>query len=63
MKYQLLISRHEGVGLKNYNDSKAFFEYANNIDGISENICNLIKEYKVLIVFDDVIADMLNNKK
>ena len=26
-KYQLLINKHDGVGLKHYNDSKAFNEY------------------------------------
>ena len=64
-KYQLLIIKREGVGLKHCNDLKAFIEYSNTIDDIYENIeeYNLNKERKILIVFDDMIADMLNNKK
>ena len=64
-KYQLLINKREGVGLKHCNDLKAFIEYSNTIDDIYENIeeYNLNKERKILIVFDDMIVDMLNNKK
>ena len=64
-KYQLLINKRKGVGLKHCNDLKAFIEYSNTIDDIYENIeeYNLNKERKILIVFDDMIADMLNNKK
>ena len=64
-KYQLLINKREGVGLKHCNDLKAFIEYSNTIDDIYENIeeYNLNKERKILIVFDDMSADMLNNKK
>ena len=64
-KYQLLINKREGVGLKHCNDLKAFIEYSNTIDDIYENIeeYNRNKERKILIVFDDMIADMLNNKK
>ena len=64
-KYQLLINKREDVGLKHCNGLKAFIEYSNTIDDIYENIeeYNLNKERKILIVFDDMIADMLNNKK
>ena len=37
-KYQLLINKREGVGLKHCNDLKAFIEYSNTIDDIYENI-------------------------
>ena len=37
-KYWLLINKREDVGLKEYNDSKAFIEYSNDIDDIYENI-------------------------
>ena len=35
------------------------------MDDIYKNIqeCNLNKKQKILIVFDDMIADMLSNKK
>ena len=53
------------VGLKHYDDSKAFIGYSNDIQYIYKNISeyNLGKKHKVLIVFDDMIADMINNKK
>ena len=47
------------------NDYKAFIEYSNDMDHIYKNIgeYNPIKKRKILIVFDDMIVDMLNNKK
>ena len=47
------------------NDSKAFIEYSNDTDDIYKNIeeYNPNKKRKILIVFDDVIADMFSNKK
>ena len=46
-------------------DSKAFIEYSNDKDDIYKNIekYNLNKKRKILIVFDDIIADMLSNKR
>ena len=53
------------TGLKHFNDSKAFIEYSNGMDDIYKNIehYNPNKKLKILIVFDDMIADMLSNKK
>ena len=64
-KYKLLINKCKGVGLNEYNDSKAFIEYSNDMDDIYENIeeYSQDKERKILIVFYDMIADMLFNKK
>ena len=64
-KYQYLINKRESTGLKHFNDHKAFIEYSNDIQDIYKNIeeHNLIKKRKVLIVFDDVIVDMINDKK
>ena len=64
-KYQYLINRRESVGLKHFNDPKAFIEYSNDMHDVYKNIdnYNLNKENKILIVFDDMIADMINNKK
>ena len=61
-KCQLFINKHKGVGLTHYNDSKAFIEHS---DDIYENIeeYNLNNERKKLIVFNNMIADMLRNKK
>ena len=64
-KYQYLINERESVGLKHFNDPKAFIEYSNDMRDIYKNIdsYNLNKENKILIVFDDMIADMISNKK
>ena len=64
-KYQYLINKHEKVGLDHFNDPKAFQEYSNDMHDVYKNIedYNPIKKRKVLIVFDDMIADMINNKK
>ena len=64
-KYQYLINKRESVGLKHFNDPKAFIEYSNDMHSVYENIdnYNLSNENKILIVFDDMIADMINNKK
>ena len=47
------------------NDSKAFIEFSNEMNDIYKNIeeYNSNKRGKILIVFDDMIADMLSNKK
>ena len=62
---QFLISKRESTGLKHFNDPKAFIEYSNDMQNVYENIdeYNTDKERKILIVFDDMIADMINNKK
>ena len=62
-KYQLLINKSEGVGLKEYNDSKAFVEYSNDMDDKNIEEHNPDKKHKVLTVFDNMIADILSNKK
>ena len=64
-KYQYLINKRESVGLKHFNDPKAFIEYSNDMHDVYKNIdeYNPDKENKILIVFDDMIADMINNKK
>ena len=63
-KCQYLISKREKLGLNHYDDSTAFIEYSNNIEDVYKNIekYNLGKKRKELIVFDDRIADMNDNK-
>ena len=63
-KYRFLIDKRENAGLEHFNDSKAFIEYSNDMDEIYKNIeeYNPNKKRKQLIVFDDMIADMLSNK-
>ena len=64
-KYQFLINNRESTGLKHFSDPKPFIEYSNDMQDVYKNIndYNLNKENKILIVFDDMIADMINNKK
>ena len=64
-KYQNLINKREKVGLDHFKDPWAFIEYSNDMQDIYKNIedYNPGKKRKVLIVFDDMIADMINNKK
>ena len=64
-KYQYLINKREKVGLDHFNDRKTFIEYSNDMRDVYKNIedYNLGRERKTLIVFNDMIADMINNKK
>ena len=64
-KYQYLINKREKVGLDHSNDAKAFMEYSNDMQDVYKNIeeYNPIKKRKVLIIFDDMIANMINNNK
>ena len=64
-KYQYLINKGEKVSPKHYDDPKAFIEYSNDMQDFYKNIeeHNLCKKREVLIVFDDIIADMITNKK
>ena len=64
-KYQYLINIRAKVGLKCFNDPKAFIEYSNDKCDVYKNIdeYNINKERKILIVFDDMIADFIKNKK
>ena len=64
-KYQLLINKRDSTSLKYFNDSKAFIEYSNGMDDIYKNIeeYNPNEKRKILIAFDNLIADMLSNKK
>ena len=64
-KCQYLINKREGVGIDHFNDPQAFIEYSNDMRNVYKNIYyyNLDKENKILIVFDDMVADMINNKK
>ena len=64
VKYQLLINKRESTELNHLNDFKIFMEYSNDIDDVYKNIeeYNPNKKHKILIVFDDLIADMSRHK-
>ena len=64
-KYGFLIKKRKDVGAKHFSDPNAFIECSNRIDDVYVNIddYNHSKRRKILIVFDDMIADIMSNKK
>ena len=64
-KNQYLINKRNGVGINHFNDPKAFIEYSNDMQDVYKDIndYNPDKENKILMVFDDMIPDMINNEK
>ena len=61
----MLINKHKIVGLNDCNDPKVFSGRLKDMDDIIESIdnCNPNKTHKIMIVFDDMIADLYGNKK
>ena len=64
-KYQYLINKREQAEIKNLNDPHVFIEYSSDISDVLEDINNYNKkkDKKVLIIFDDMIADIMRSKK
>ena len=64
-KYQSLINGREKVGIEKIKNPKALTDYSQTFDDVYENLehYNPTKKKRVLIVFDDMIADMEFNKK
>ena len=64
-KYKILIKKCENAGIKHLNDPNAFIECSNTMDDVYENIhdYNSRRKRKILIVFDDMITDIMTNKK
>ena len=64
-KYEFFIKKREDVGINHFNDPSAFIECSNIMDDIYENIddYNPSRKRKILIAFDDMIADIVTNKK
>ena len=60
-----MIKKGDDVGIKHVNNPNAFIECSNTMDDVYENIddCNPSRKRKILIVFDDMIADIMTNKK
>ena len=60
-----MINKRESTGLKYFDDPKAFIEYSNDMKDVYKNIeeYNTDIKRKILIVFHDMIVDMINNKK
>ena len=64
-KYEFLIKKQEDAEIKHLNDPNTFIECSNKMDDVYENIddYNPNRKGKILIVFDDIIADIVTNKK
>ena len=60
-----MIDNRKNAGITHFNDSTAFIEYSNDMDYVFTNIddYNKKRKRKVLIVFDDMIADIMSSKK
>ena len=60
-----MIKRLEYAGTKHFSDPKAFVECSNKRDDAYENIDDYKpnRQRKILIVFDDMIADIMLNIK
>ena len=58
------MKKRQSVGLKHCNYPKTFVEYSNDSDDIYKKIeeYHPNKKCKILLIFDDMIADMVSNK-
>ena len=57
--------KRKNAGIKHLNDPNAFIECSNTMGDVYEKIDNYNpnRKRKILIVFDDMIADIMTNKK
>ena len=66
IKY-IYTDEEEGIqgGIKKLNDPHAFTEYSNDVNDVLEDINNYNKkrDKKVLIIFEDMIADIMRSEK
>ena len=62
---EFLIKRSGNDWISYLNDPNAFIECSNRMDGVYQNIddYNPSRKRKILIVFNDMIADIMTNKK
>lgn len=61
-KYQFHVDKCESVGLRYCNDSKPFIAYQSDMDNIHKLLINIVQKCKMLIVFDDMITDIVSNE-
>ena len=64
-KYKILIKKRKDVRIKHLNDPNAFIEHSNTMNDVYKNIhdYNPSRKRKILVIFDDMIADVMGNKK
>ena len=59
----MLITKRNSLSLKHRHDPKAFIEHSSEMDDIYKNIGKYFQngKCKILLIFEDIISDMLNN--
>ena len=64
-KHEFLIKRREHAGIEHLNSAREFIEYSVSIDDTFSNVddYNPSRKRKILIVFNDMIVDIMTNKK
>ena len=64
-EYEILIKKCKDAGIKHLNDPNAFIECSNTMNDVYENIndYNPSRKRKILLIFDDTIADIMTNKR
>ena len=60
-----MIKKRKDAGIKHFNDPNIFIKCSNTMDDVYENIndYNSSRKRKILIIFDDMIADIMTNKR
>ena len=63
--YQFLIKKREDAGIKNINNPNSYIVCSNTKDDVYKDVDNYNskRDKKVLIVFDDIIADIMGYGK
>ena len=63
--YQFFIKKCGNVEIKHLNDLKATTEHSNTMNDVYNNIDDYdqLRKIRILIVFDDMIADIMTSKK
>ena len=64
-EHEILIKQRKNVGIKHFNDSKAFIQCSNTMDDFMRILMIATQKEinKILTVLDDMIADIMTNKK
>ena len=64
-KDEILLKKRENAGIKYLNDPNAFIECFSTMDDVYENIndYNPSRKRKILVVIDDMIVNIMTNKK
>ena len=63
-KFEFLIKKRENVGIKHLNDPSVFTEHSDTMDDVYEDVneYNSARKRKMLIVFGDMIVDVMINE-